>query len=77
VKTVPFWITATGGVLLALTFVKPIPAVVAAGAALFVLGVALSFVRFVRQARTQGIPTATALRRGARDALRFAWHLMP
>jgi hypothetical protein len=73
----PFWIAATGGVLLSVTFVKPLPAVVATGAALFVLGVALFFVRSMRRARTQGIPAATALRRGARDALRFAWHLMP
>jgi hypothetical protein len=77
VKALPFWVAATGGIFLAVTFVKPISALVAVGTALFVLGVVLVFVVVVRRARRQGIPTTTALRRGARDALRFAWHLMP
>jgi hypothetical protein len=77
VKTLPFWITAAGGVLLAITFVTSAPALVAAGATFFGLGLLLFFGAAVRRGRAEGARTATVLGRGLRDALRFAWHLMP
>jgi hypothetical protein len=78
VTSLPFWIAAAGGVLLAVTTVKSLPIVVGVlGAALFLGGVMLFFAVALRRARAEGMAVSTSLRRGARDALRFAWHLMP
>jgi hypothetical protein len=78
VDSLPFWLAAVGGVLLAVSSVKSLPtAVWAVGAALFVLGVALFFMVAARRSRADGVALTRALGEGARDALRFAWHLMP
>jgi hypothetical protein len=44
---------------------------------LFVLGSMLFLVEAVRRARMDGVRTTTALSQRMRDALRFAWHLLP
>lgn len=76
-KILPFWVAALGGILLAVTFVTPSPTLVVVGAGIFVLGVLLFFSAAVQRGRAEGVGPMTALGRGARDALRFAWHLMP
>ena len=76
-RAVPFWIAAAGGVLLAVASIKNSPVIEAIGVALFMLGMVGFFGAAVRRSRTEGISLATALGRGARDAVRFAWYLMP
>jgi hypothetical protein len=77
VKSLPFWIAASGGVLLAVSTVAPIPTAGAVGGVLFLVGVILFVTIAVRRARDEGTGILISLRRGARDALRFAWYLMP
>jgi len=76
-RAVPFWIAVAGGLLLAVASIKGSSLIKAIGVALFILGVAGFFVATVRRSRTEGIGLATAMGRGARDAVRFAWYLMP
>jgi hypothetical protein len=73
----PAWIVMAGGVLLAIASVTRLSAFEAIGALLFVLGLILFLVVAVRRARVEEIGMATALGRGVKDSLRFAWYLMP
>jgi hypothetical protein len=47
------------------------------GAVLFLAGLVGFFVVATRRSRAEGIGMLASLARGARDALRIAWHLMP
>jgi hypothetical protein len=77
VTTVPFWLAALGGVIGAVASIAGSFVAEAIGAALFVLGVAWFFAAAVGKSRAEDVRLATALLHGARDALRFAWYLMP
>jgi hypothetical protein len=77
VKSLPFWVSAAGGVLLAVSSVENLPATAAVGAVLFLAGLVGFFVVATRRSRAEGIGMLASLARGARDALRIAWHLMP
>jgi Flp pilus assembly protein TadB len=77
-ESIPFWVAAAGGILLAVASIRSLPSVVSLiGAVLFVLGVVLFFVVAVERSRREGVALTSALGQGARDALRFAWLLMP
>jgi hypothetical protein len=76
-RALPFWIAAAGALLLAAASIKSSPLIEVIGAALLTLGVLGFFVAAVRRSRTEGIGLATAFGRSARDAVRFAWYLMP
>jgi hypothetical protein len=78
VRAGSFWVAVGGGLLLAVGSVATVPSVVSVvGAVLFALGVVVFFADAVGRSRREGVSLTTALRRGARDALRFAWYLMP
>jgi membrane associated rhomboid family serine protease len=77
VTTVPFWLAALGGVFGAAASIAGSFAAGAIGAALFLLGVVWFFAAAVRKSRAEDVRLATALLQGTRDALRFAWYLMP
>jgi hypothetical protein len=77
VRAAPFWLAAVGGLLLAAASIASSPTLELVGAMLFVLGAVSFFVAAVRRTRSEGIALRTAMARGALDALRFAWSLMP
>jgi len=77
VRAAPFWIAAAGGVLFAAGSAVGSTALELLGAVVFVLGVVSFFAAAVQRSRDDGIGVGTALARGAQDALRFAWRLMP
>jgi hypothetical protein len=77
VRAAPFWLAAVGGLLLAAASITSSRALEILGAVLFVLGVVSFLVAAVRRSQSEGIPLRTAMARGALDALRFAWSLMP
>jgi hypothetical protein len=75
--SVAFWLTAAGGVLASIGEVAGIGALVALGAVLFACGVAWFFAGAVGRSRDEEVGLGTAIARASRDALRFAFHLMP
>jgi hypothetical protein len=77
VKAGPFWIAVAGGLLLAVASIRSYRFVEVIGAGLFLLGVILFFVVAVSRSRADGVAFTAALRQGAADAMRFAWHVMP
>jgi hypothetical protein len=77
VMAVPFWIAAAGGFLLAVASITSRRLVEVIGGGLFVLGAILFFVAAVSRSAADGVALTAALRQGAGDAMRFAWHLMP
>jgi hypothetical protein len=77
VRAAPFWLAAVGGVLLAAASVAGSRVLELLGGALFALGVVAFFGVAVRRSRSEGIRLRTSVGRSARDALRFAWQLMP
>lgn len=76
-KAAPFWLAAIGGLLLAAASVAGSSGLQVPGAVLLVLGMVLFGVVAARRSRREGTGLTSALARGVRDALRFAWHLMP
>jgi hypothetical protein len=76
-RSMPFWVAASGGVLVAAALAIDSMGIELAGAALFAVGMSWFFVGAVHRSRDEGTRLTTALARGARDALRFTWYLMP
>jgi hypothetical protein len=77
VRSFPFWVAAAGGVLLAATGAVGSWELGVVGAILFVAGVAWFFAAALRRSRSDGVSVGVSLGRTAREALRFAWYLMP
>ena len=72
-----FWVAAAGGVLAGIGEVTGIGAVMAVGAALFICGIVWFFVGVVGRSRDENVGLVTAIGRAGRDAVRFAFDLMP
>jgi len=78
VSALPFWVAAVGGLLLAIASIASLPGLVSGAATvLFVVGVVLFLFVALRRSREEGVPLTKALGQGARDAIRFAWWMMP
>jgi hypothetical protein len=79
-ETVPvfFWITAGGGLLLAISvFYNPRGITAIGGLVLFLLGMTLLFLGSLADSRREGIGLVRAVARSVRRAFRFAWAMMP
>ena len=73
-----FWMTVSGGLLLAISvFYDPRGITAIGGLVLFVLGVALVFSRSLAASRREATGLLHAIVLSVRKALRFAWALMP
>jgi hypothetical protein len=73
-----FWITVSGGLLLAISvFYDPRGITAIGGLVLFVLGVALVFTHSLAASRREGTGLLHAIVLSGRKALRFAWALTP
>jgi hypothetical protein len=75
---VSFWITLSGGLLLAISvFYDPRGITAIGGLVLFGLGAALVFSHSLAASRREGTGLLHAVVLSVRKALRFAWALMP
>ena len=73
-----FWLSAVGGLAIALSwFYDPHGITAVVGVALFLVGVALFFSRALSESRREGVGLGSAVAKSVRRALRFAWAMMP
>ena len=77
VRSAPFVVAAAGGILVAAALAVGSTRFELTGATVFATGVIWVFVMAIHRSHHDGTSLPTALSRGARDALRFAWYLLP